>query len=463
MAGNAGRLALTLLVLGGAPLYAEDAKQTHQTIIDRWGDYVPPLKLRSLLARLEPALWRATRCGDELAVALPRPTLSILDSGDPIGFALGRDHVYLSRGLIAELASEAELAFVVASAFAHACLGHRLGGTGFAPSPKNLARLFTHPSTFFAVDAGRLEQGFNPAEERAAVRRAIRTLHRARFNSDVVPALIAHLSKRQTSTLESPGLIPLAGAGFASDGPESLGHALAEAAKDAPLENLGQIGRDRFLHAIDGMVLGTQASDGVVRAHRFFHGPLGLYFEFPAGWHIQNEPHRVVGTAPSGDSLVQLNVWPAPRDTPPDEALATFFGIEIPAQSDQKETWLTENDQAYNRIIATMQTPFGEQVTAFWMTQRVSRLGPMQVAVGYASRVAPDDRIALAVAKSARHLTPDEHALTGPLRLRLLRAESGETFAGIAQRIGVSVTALRRLNRAPFDEPQPGLLLKTMR
>jgi beta-barrel assembly-enhancing protease len=58
-----------------------------------------------------------------------QPTITILESIEPLAFSPGANNVLLSRGLVAGMQTESELAFVIAHEMAHQVLGH----TALAP------------------------------------------------------------------------------------------------------------------------------------------------------------------------------------------------------------------------------------------------------------------------------------------------------------------------------------------
>ena len=80
---------------------------------------------------------------------------------------------------------------------------------------------------------------------------------------------------------------------------------------------------------------------------------------------------------------------------------------------------------------------------------------------------AANDVLFLKTMNSLRPLNDDEHELTKPARIALLRVKPGDTFASLAARSGFSHHAeeqLRLLNGMyPDGEPQPGQLIKTVR
>jgi predicted Zn-dependent protease len=70
----------------------------------------------------------------------------------------------------------------------------------------------------------------------------------------------------------------------------------------------GDGGRDRYLQAIDGLAYGETREQGVTRGRNFFHEPLGIALTAPVGWKILNEADALILTNGEGNAglIVQL-------------------------------------------------------------------------------------------------------------------------------------------------------------
>ena len=69
-------------------------------------------------------------------------------------------------------------------------------------------------------------------------------------------------------------------------------HARAFGAEGA----VGDRGRDYYLAGIDGLLYGDSPQEGYVRGQTFLHGKLGIRFDVPAGFQIDNKAEAVLAT-----------------------------------------------------------------------------------------------------------------------------------------------------------------------
>jgi predicted Zn-dependent protease len=88
----------------------------------------------------------------------------------------------------------------------------------------------------------------------------------------------------------------------------------------------GKIGRDAFLRQIDGIVYGHDPREGYFDAGNVFHHPaLAFRMDFPPAWPTLNQRQLVGGMAPEQDALVQLILA---RESSPEEAAQSFLSAE---------------------------------------------------------------------------------------------------------------------------------------
>jgi predicted Zn-dependent protease len=87
-----------------------------------------------------------------------------------------------------------------------------------------------------------------------------------------------------------------------------------------------EIGRDAFLRQIDGIVYGHDPREGYFDAGNVFHHPaLAFRMDFPPAWPTLNQRQLVGGMAPEQDALVQLILA---RESSPEEAAQSFLSAE---------------------------------------------------------------------------------------------------------------------------------------
>ncbi len=94
-----------------------------------------------------------------------------------------------------------------------------------------------------------------------------------------------------------------------------------------------KVERDAFLRRIDGMVFGEDPRQGYFQANSFIHPTLKFRFDFPTGWRTQNSAEQVIGQSAQGDAQIALSTA---GNTAPQQALAGFLqqqGVKAGATS----------------------------------------------------------------------------------------------------------------------------------
>ncbi len=94
-----------------------------------------------------------------------------------------------------------------------------------------------------------------------------------------------------------------------------------------------KVERDGFLRRIDGMVFGEDPRQGYFQASSFIHPTLKFRFDFPSGWKTQNSAEQVVGQSAQGDAQIALSTA---GNTAPQQALSAFLqqqGVKAGATS----------------------------------------------------------------------------------------------------------------------------------
>ena len=81
------------------------------------------------------------------------------------------------------------------------------------------------------------------------------------------------------------------------------------------------VGRDTYLRRIDGMVFGEDPRQGYFQQTTFIQPTLRFRFDFPAGWKTQNSAEQVIGASAQGDAQVALSL----AQGAPQAALSKFL------------------------------------------------------------------------------------------------------------------------------------------
>lgn len=272
--------------------------------------------------------------GHALAAKSERPDLPwafrVVD--DPVvnAFALPGGFIYVTRGILAHMSSEAELAAVLGHEIGHVTARHsvnqlskqQLLGIGL------LAGVVASPEAARYADLlqtglGLLTLKFSRDDERQADELGLRYLVRGGYDPREMPRVFNMLGRVSEAAKEG-GRVP----GWLSTHPDpGAREELAAQAIRSADSSSGDllVGRSRFMSAIDGMVFGPDPREGFFREQRFLHPDLEFELTFPDGWQTANQKQRVIGMGPKQDVLLQVTLVDA---TSPQAAVNEFLGQE---------------------------------------------------------------------------------------------------------------------------------------
>jgi len=279
--------------------------------------------------------------GQRLAAHSHLPNLAfhfhVLDSPEINAFALPGGYVYITRGLLAYLNSEAELAAVLGHEIGHVTARHGVRQASSAQAASLGAGLL---AVLFPQVAGAqqsasllgtaLLRGYGREHELEADRLGAEYLARSGYDPgamlDVIRTLKAHEAlDRRIAELE--GRPARAYHGLFATHPDNdtrlkevVGYAEGLASQG------GERRRVPFLARIDGLVFGDNPDAGVVEGNTLLHTGLGFALDFPAGWRLQNQAERILLASPDQAALVSLRVDGADGAKSPADYLARRGG-----------------------------------------------------------------------------------------------------------------------------------------
>jgi predicted Zn-dependent protease len=270
------------------------------------------------------------RVGEEMAARSERPSLPwtfrLVDDPAVNAFAIPGGYVYVTRGLLSYLTSEAELASVIGHEIGHITARHtvsqiskaQLANIGLAvgmivrPELQSLGGLAEAGLSLLFLKYGR-------DAERQADDLGLRYITRVGY--DPHPMADVFTTLERVSAAESKGRVP----GWLSTHPDPgdrrtrIGQQIA-ALTTAP----GTRGRDRaqYLRRLDGLEFGEDPREGFFSRNVFYHPGMKFQFEFPEGWKTSNQKQAVGAQSPNQDAVVVITL--ARRESP-EVASREFF------------------------------------------------------------------------------------------------------------------------------------------
>ncbi len=423
-----------------------------------------------------------TEIGDRLAANSQRNNLvyhfTVLDSTEVNAFALPGGYVYITRGLLAYLNSEAEVAAVLGheighvnarhgvrqySAAAAANLGIGLGSI-FVPELRNQGAQDLLNTLNTA-----LLRGYGRDHELEADRLGAEYLARTGYDPQAMIQVIKILKNQEefeVALAKEENREPHIYHGvFAThpDNDQRLHEVVGEANRLQGMAVTRDSAHDQYLGEIDGLNFGPSAHEGVLRGRDFYHRDLGIALQFPAEWRVDNQPDRLLALAPQQAAILQITVEDRGKKTTAAEFLRQHFRTDQLGHSQALEV---HGAPAYGAIIP-LNTSLGRRdarVVALLRERQVYLF--IGVAKAEAAEAQYDDAF-LETVRSLHPLTDAERSLAEPLELHVVKAGADTRFEALAAHSRLPNHAeqqLRLLNDYyPEGEPKAGEAIKVVR
>jgi predicted Zn-dependent protease len=263
-----------------------------------------------------------------------RPGLSwrfhVLDDAAVNAFAYPGGFIFITRGILTHMNSEAELAGVLGHEIGHVTARHTATQITRAQIVQAGLAVGSVVSPTIGRFAGAAGQGlgllflkFGREAEYQADELGFRYMTRKDYDPRGLSSLFAMLD-RQGQLGRSGGRVPE----WQSTHPDPENRVARNDARVAGFPSRPdtlRVGLEEFLRHVDGMVFGENPRDGYFDGPVFNHPDLKFRVTFPAGWKLQNQPASVVGMSPGEDAVMALSLATAAS---PAEALRTFLGQE---------------------------------------------------------------------------------------------------------------------------------------
>ncbi len=420
-----------------------------------------------------PALQRYVEdIGQRLARVSHRPSLQyffrIVDSPQINAFALPGGYIYITRGILSYLNSEAELAAVLGHEIGHVTARHSVQQISTAQGASIAASIASilvpglqnqAAQSLFNVLGGAFLSGYGREHELEADRLGAEYLARAGYDPQAMIRVVGVLKNQELFDAEvakAEGRQARAYHGVFASHPSAdtrLQQVVGEAVKFSKGSSREQ--QESFLRRMDKVPFGDSPDQGFVRDGAFYHPKMGFVLRFPQDWKIGNFPDRVAARSTQQDAVMELRLAGPARGAPADvlrRALRLGLGAEVAATEINGLPAAVTNTALQGRPTHAVVLFLGKDAYLIGAQTRDSR-----VMSQYRSAI-------LGTVRSFHAITPAEQALARPLTIRIITARPGMTYAQLARGSPIgkfSEQYLRLINaHYPNGEPAPGQALK---
>jgi len=371
---------------------------------------------------------------------------SVVDLPEPNAFALPGGYVYVSRGLLALLNSEDELASVLAHEIGHVSARHHLRHSLLA-APLIPVRLATGIGSIatgiVSPTLGQVVGAIGSApgaltlatHSRGQENEADEIGQKLVAESGWDPRAIAAVMDALSREVELGGRDPSRST-FLDTHPTTPARAkrTLERAGALSVARVAPIARDRrhFYDQLDGLLYGDPASGGVIVKAEFLHPELDVRVAFPDGWRIENGSDAVIAVPESGDAVAVFSI--AARSEDP-VAVAKQVIHDASLRVDGALDTAAINGLPAARISAESRArgqTFRNRVAWISRGGSVYQIAATCLAKDWERYRAPFDE----VVASFRPLRDGDRQRVREARVRIVAAKSGESLAALVERSG---------------------------
>lgn len=329
----------------GAYTWAQEVqlgRQANPQVIAQFG-LVEDQPLQAYVGRLAQEVLQTSAYSDPGTPAEVRNTpfhFQVLDSPIVNAMALPGGYVYVTRGLLAHVENEAQLAVVLGHEIGHvlgrhasrqaasqqlgqlgllgaAVLGGVLGGERVAQSVLDIG----------GTGAQLLFLRYSRDAEREADRAGVAYAEFAGFDAAQAGRFFRTLDR--IGQQSGGGGLP----SFLSTHPDpgEREHTIPQLAAQYQPRGTA-VNRDEYLRHIEGLVIGENPRQGFTEGTTFYHPDLRFRFNVPAGWQVANSAAAVQVGEPNGRALLQFTFAEESSAQAAARAFASQQGVQVSEQ-----------------------------------------------------------------------------------------------------------------------------------
>lgn len=376
-------------------------------------------------------------------------TFRVVD--DPVvnAFALPGGFIYVTRGILAHVTDEAQLAGILGHEIGHVTAKHsvnsmsnqllaQLGlGIGMILAPEELQKYGDLASTALNL----LFLKFSRDDESQADHLGVRYM--ARIDKDPGELIDVMNMLERVSRASGGGRIPE----WLATHPNPANRAEQIRSEIDTMQRrwtTAKVKSDGYLDRLNGLTFGDNPREGYFAGNSFFHPELKFRFDFPPGWKTANQKQAVLAQSQGGDAVLQITLANA---TSADAASTEFFSQQG-LTSGQRQT-ATINGLRSSGGDFSAST---EQGTVAGKATFIENQGKVYQILGYSSQEKwpAYESVVSGAARSFNRLTDPAVLSVQPLKIKIVTLSQAMTLEQFAQKYpsAVSIDALALANQA---------------
>ncbi|MBQ61961.1 MAG: hypothetical protein CMQ19_07775 [Gammaproteobacteria bacterium] len=420
-----------------------------------------------------------TMVGERVAKESSRPELAfhftILNDDMINAFALPGGYVYVTRGMLAHMNSESELAAVLGHEVAHITEKHAIRrqnrqkglnvlntvlalGTG-QPGVYELGNIF----------GGVLLTGYSREYELEADEVGAEFMAKAGYSPEAMLKTIEILKAKDRIEIEQARIEnrkPAVYHGFLSTHPDhDTRYEEAIRASEKLVKDYDEfIKTDEFLEKLNGLSWGSARKVGIVRKNRFYHPKLGIMLSFPKGWRIEPARRGVQIVSAVADASFFISTDRLYKGATPKKFATEKLQYKVREGREITIAGLP----AYLGIADRADSPFGPRPVRFAILfdLRKHLAYVLQGAGKHDLRKIASDKNFIATIFSFDRMKREDFKIAKVPRVQVVRAEEDTTMEELASESPITNYALDKLRVInglyPDRQPEPGQLIKVI-
>lgn len=314
--------------------------------------------------------------GQKLARNLVNPhftyTFKILDLQDPNAFSLPGGYIYVTRGLLALVNSEDELAGVIGHEIIHSQNRHSYhqmktgvisgilqlpGSIAGSYLGNDLGNLIAAP---FTLGSNLLMSGYSKKNEKEADIEGILLAAESGYDPLALHNLLKNIktsTEFKTGEEEEKSYF-----NHHPYTPKRLSYIQSQALKLNFSKPNPIFENEQFLYLLDGLTVGTNPNNGIFIENTYLHPDKKITLTFPPEWEISNTSKAVIGITEDEEALILLSLNPEKRkaENAANEFLEMISAKEVEVLN--KKSLTINNQPAY---LVTLQSFIGGKTMFF--------------------------------------------------------------------------------------------------